>query len=144
MTTLRIERLSDTATTPTYAHPDDAGLDIATDRDVSIRAHEVTMVSTGIAVAVPEGHVGLLAPRSGLAAKLGVTLVNAVGVIDCGYRGEVVVPLTKVTAGAPVPLGAGVRVAQLLVVPVAQVDTEVVDELDATGRGADGFGSTGA
>lgn len=141
---LTVERLSDTATTPTYAHPGDAGMDLACDQEVTVTRGAVTMCPTGIAVAVPEGHVGLLAARSGLATRLGVNLANGVGVIDSGYRGEVMVPLVKVTTGDPVTLAAGCRVAQLLIVPVARVEVTVVDELDSTERGADGFGSTGA
>lgn len=141
---LSVERMSESATIPTYAHSGDAGLDVATDREVTVARGAVTMCPTGIAVAVPEGHVGLLAPRSGLAARMGVNLANGVGVIDSGYRGEVVVPLVKVTDGDPVTLAAGCRVAQLLVVPVSRVEVTVVDELDCTERGSDGFGSTGA
>lgn len=141
---LSVERMSESATIPTYAHSGDAGLDVATDREVTVARGAVTMCPTGIAVAVPEGYVGLLAPRSGLATRMGANLANGVGVIDSGYRGEVVVPLVKVTDGDPVTLAAGCRVAQLLVVPVSRAEVTVVDELDCTERGSDGFGSTGA
>lgn len=128
---------------PQPAHPGDAGLDLRAAGRVLIPPGGRALVPTGIAVAIPEGHVGLVAPRSGLAARFGLGVVNAPGVIDSGYRGEIKVILVNHGAEA-VTLERGDRVAQLLVVAHAAPVFEEVDKLPESVRGAGGFGSTGS
>ena len=101
------------------------------------------MVPTGLAVAIPEGHAGLVLPRSGLASRHGLTMANAPGLIDSGYRGEVVCAVVNLDRSAPVRIARGDRIAQLVVVPVAHIEVVAVEELDPTARGDGGFGSTG-
>lgn len=141
---LPVRRLHPDAVVPVRAHPGDAGLDL-----VAVGTHELPpggrgAVPTGLAVAIPEGHAGLVVPRSGLARRHGVTVANAPGLIDAGYRGELIVLL--VNLGAEVHrIAPGDRVAQLVVVPVSLAAAREVDELPASdGRGEGGFGSTGA
>lgn len=140
---LPVQRLDADLPLPRYARPGDAGLDLCARETVSLKPGERAVVPTGIAVAVPAGHVGLVHPRSGLAARHGVTLVNAPGTIDSGYRGEIRVILINTDLREPVVLERGARIAQLVVQPVATVDVVVVDTLPDTARGAGGFGSTG-
>jgi dUTP diphosphatase len=101
------------------------------------------MVPTGVAVAIPEGHAGLVLPRSGLASRQGLTLANAPGLIDAGYRGEVICSVVNLDRGESVKIARGDRIAQLVIVPVAAVEPEWVDELPPSERGEGGFGSTG-
>jgi dUTP pyrophosphatase len=139
---LRVRRLDPTVPLPSYAHPGDAGLDLTAAADVELAPGARAAVPTGLAVAIPAGWVGLVHPRSGLARRQGVTVANAPGTIDAGYRGEVQVLLVNL-GPQPVSLRRGDRVAQLLLqrVGVARVvETEVLDE---TARGEGGFGSTG-
>ena len=117
-------------------------MDLRCTEEVRLEPGERTMVPTGIAVAIPEGHAGLVAPRSGLAHRLGVGVVNAPGIIDAGYRGEVRVLLVN-HGSEPILLERGERIAQLLVVPVAAVEFVEVEELPPSVRGENGFGSTG-
>lgn len=128
---------------PTYARPGDAGADLRCTRDVTIRPHERVLVGTGVSLALPEGHVGLVTPRSGLAARKGLSIVNAPGVIDSGYRGEVLVCLVNLDPNEPIELAAGDRIAQLLVMPFVTARFEPVEALDETERGMGGYGSTG-
>ncbi|HSK23320.1 MAG TPA: dUTP diphosphatase [Egicoccus sp.] len=139
---LRVRRLRDDAVLPAYAHPGDAGLDIAGVEEVSLAPGERAAVPTGLAVAIPEGWVGLVHPRSGLARRHGVTVANAPGTIDAGYRGEILVLLCNL-GQEPVTLAKGERVAQLLLQRVGRASIDEVDDLDATARGEGGFGSTG-
>lgn len=139
---LRVRRLRDDAVLPAYAHPGDAGLDLAGVAEVSLAPGERAAVPTGLAVAIPEGWVGLVHPRSGLARRHGVTVANAPGTIDAGYRGEVLVLLCNL-GQEPVTLAKGERVAQLLLQRVGRAVVDEVDDLDATARGEGGFGSTG-
>jgi dUTP pyrophosphatase len=139
---LRVRRLRDDAVLPAYAHPGDAGLDLAAVEEVSLAPGERAAVPTGLAVAFPEGWVGLVHPRSGLARRHGVTVANAPGTIDAGYRGEVLVLLCNLGQEA-VTLAKGERVAQLLLQRVGRAVVDEVDDLDATARGEGGFGSTG-
>jgi dUTP pyrophosphatase len=139
---LEVRRLDPDLPLPAYAHPGDAGLDLWAADTTTIRPGERALVPCGIAIAVPDGHVGLVHPRSGLAADHGLTVLNAPGTIDAGYRGEVKVLLVN-HGDAPVEVEHGERIAQLVVLPVATVDVREVDRLDATVRGAGGFGSTG-
>lgn len=141
--TLQIEKLTSDAVAPTYAHEDDAGMDLRASEEATIPARSRALVGTGIAIALPEGHVGLVHPRSGLAAKHGVTVLNAPGTIDAGYRGEVKVILLN-TSDEAFNVAIGDRIAQLVVQKVEHPAVEVVALLDGnTARGAGGFGSTG-
>lgn len=127
---------------PTYAHKGDAGLDLRIKHDVMLEPNQRQLVTTGVAVEIPSGCVGLVFPRSGLASAAGITLSNAVGVIDSGYRGKIRVPLYNIS-DTTVTLDAGTRVCQLVVMPFVPCDLVVVDSLSDTERGTDGFGSTG-
>ena len=127
---------------PTRAHPGDAGLDLYSAEALRLEPGERSLVATGVAVAIPHGHAGLVAPRSGLAVRHGISIVNAPGVIDSGYRGEIKVNLINLGA-EPVDVSRGDRIAQLLVVPIEGAEVVEVDDLDDTARGAGGFGSTG-
>lgn len=140
---LRVVRLDKGLPLPSRAHPGDAGLDLATTNDVTLAPGERALVGTGLAVAVPHGYVGLVHPRSGLAARCGLTVVNAPGTVDAGYRGEVKVCLLNTDAHEPVVLHRGDRIAQLVVQAVELPDVVEVDELDDTERGTGGHGSSG-
>jgi dUTP pyrophosphatase len=128
---------------PAYAHAGDAGADLRSTVDFVLEPFERRVVPTGIAIAVPEGYAAFVHPRSGLSSKHGVTVVNAPGTIDSGYRGEIKVPLINLDAKTPLRIARGDRIAQLVIQAVAQADFEIVDTLDASDRGAGGFGSTG-
>jgi dUTP pyrophosphatase len=143
MSALQVQRLDARAVVPTRAHPGDAGLDLCALDGGSLGPGERTAVATGLAIALPEGHAGLVLPRSGLAAKHGVTLVNTPGLIDQGYRGELRVLLLNTSRDSVFGWGAGDRIAQLVLIAVGTPPTVEVDALDATVRGAGGFGSTG-
>jgi dUTP pyrophosphatase len=136
-------RLRDDAVLPSRAHNGDAGFDLSACEEVTIGVGERAAVGTGIAVEIPEGHAGLVVPRSGLALRHGISMVNAPGVIDAGYRGEVRLLLLNTDDEKPFTVEPGMRVGQLLVVPVADVDVVETDEVTATERGAGGFGSSG-
>lgn len=141
---LPVQRLDPELPLPRYAHEGDAGLDLHARATVTLAAGERAVVPTGIAVAIPDGMVGLVHPRSGLAARHGVTIVNAPGTIDAGYRGEVKVIVANTDGAAPVTLDRGARIAQLVVQRVERVTVVAVEALPGTARGAGGFGSTGA
>lgn len=128
---------------PTYAHPGDAGADLMTRVDVTLQPGERASVPTGVAIALPVGYAAFVHPRSGLAARHGVTTLNAPGTIDCGYRGEIHVNLVNTDRTEPVTLSRGDRVAQLVVQRVEQAAFRVVPELPESVRGAGGHGSTG-
>lgn len=128
---------------PSYAHPGDAGADLHIAEDVTLKPGERAVVRTGIALALPDGYAAFVHPRSGLAAKHGVTIVNAPGTVDAGYRGEIMVILLNSDLCEPVALRRGDRIAQLVVQRVERVAFHEVDELPATARGAGGHGSTG-
>jgi len=136
-------RLRDDAVLPARAHSGDAGLDLSACEEITIGVGERGAVGTGIAVEIPEGHAGLVVPRSGLALRHGISMVNAPGVIDAGYRGEVRLLLLNTDSQSPFTVEPGMRVGQLLVVPVADVDVVETDEVTATERGVGGFGSSG-
>ncbi len=141
---LRIRRLRDDAVVPTRAHAGDAGLDlVAVERAELAPAGGRAIVGTGIAVEVPEGWAGLVCPRSGLAARHGIGVVNGPGVIDAGYRGEVRVVLHNTDPTEAFTVEPGDRIAQLVLTPVLIVDVVEVDELATATRDAAGFGSTG-
>ncbi|WP_372338978.1 dUTP diphosphatase [Actinoplanes sp. RD1] len=128
---------------PAYAHPGDAGADLYAAEGVELAPGERRPVRTGLAVALPEGYVGLVHPRSGLAARLGVTVLNAPGTVDAGYRGEILVMLINHDRANTVKISRGDRIAQLVVQRVERAVFHVVDELPETSRGAGGHGSTG-
>jgi dUTP pyrophosphatase len=140
---LAIRRLDAAATLPSRAHEGDAGLDLYASEAASLRPGARASVGTGIALEVPPGHAALVLPRSGLAAKHGIALVNAPGLIDAGYRGEVRVLLHNTDAAEEFEVNAGDRIAQLLLVPFVTADPVEVEELAASERGAGGFGSSG-
>jgi len=128
---------------PSYAHPGDAGADLFAARDVELAPGARELVPTGIAIALPEGYVGLVHPRSGLANRLGVTVLNAPGTVDAGYRGEIMVNLINHDPEHPAKISRGDRIAQLVVQRVEQADFVRVDELADSVRGTGGHGSTG-
>jgi dUTP pyrophosphatase len=140
---LRVVKLKDNAVVPTRAHPGDAGLDLYSTEIAHLGPGERWSVGTGIALEIPEGHAGLVLPRSGLAREHGIALVNAPGLIDAGYRGEVRVLLLNTDPAETVRIEAGARIAQLVVTPVAIAAPVEVAELSDTARGDGGFGSSG-
>jgi dUTP pyrophosphatase len=140
---LEFRRLDPDAKLPTYARPGDAGLDLSSAVDVTVEPGRRAMIPTGLAVAIPEGHAGLVLPRSGLASKQGLTLANSPGLIDAGYRGEVTCAVVNLDPGEPVTIRRGDRIAQLVVVEVPAMEPVWVDELPASERGPGGFGSSG-
>jgi dUTP pyrophosphatase len=128
---------------PSYAHPGDAGVDLVTTQDIDLAPGARAVVATGIAIALPAGYVAFVHPRSGLAAKHGVTVVNAPGTVDAGYRGEIKVILLNTDAGSAVSFRRGDRIAQLVVQRVEHVMFREVEALPGSVRGEGGFGSTG-
>ena len=139
-----ISLLHPLAQVPTYAHYNDAGADLACVEDVVLAPGERALIPTGIAIAIPDGYVALVHPRSGLAVKHGIGMVNAPGTIDAGYRGEVKVLLINHDQRETVTLPAGTRIAQLVIQQVVTGEFIVQDTLDETSRGTGGFGSTGS
>lgn len=143
MITLPILRLRSEAVLPTRAYAADAGLDLAACERCEVGPGERAIVSTGLAVAIPEGYAGFVQPRSGLAARHGISVVNSPGLVDAGYRGEVLVILLNTDSRETFVVERGMRVAQLVVVPVPEVDVAEVDELPGSERGTRGHGSSG-
>lgn len=144
MPELPIVRLDPDLPLPAYARAGDAGADLVAREGVVLGAGGGrAMVPTGVAVAIPEGYAGLVLPRSGLAARHGVTVVNAPGLVDAGYRGELTVALLNTDPDSDYEVHRGDRIAQLVIVAVAAVQFEVVDELPASERGGGGFGHSG-
>lgn len=139
---LRIRKLDPSISAPAYAHPGDAGLDICSAEEMTLEPGERAMVGTGFAMALPEGYAAFVQPRSGLAARSGISIVNTPGLIDCHYRGEVKVILVNL-GQKPFRVRKGDRIAQMVIQRVENTWIEVVDELDDTVRGEGGFGSTG-
>lgn len=138
-----VQRLDHDLPVPSYAHPGDAGLDLVARVDAILAPGERVAIPTGIALALPAGYVGLVHPRSGLARKYGITVLNAPGTIDAGYRGEVEVLLHNTDPASPFPVRRGDRVAQLVVQRYAQAELIEVATLPGSDRGGAGFGSTG-
>lgn len=138
-----LRRLDESIPVPRYAHPGDAGADLATAEDVTIAPGQRVFVGTGLAIAIPIGWVGLVHPRSGLAARHGLTIVNAPGTVDAGYRGEIKVCLLNTDTHTDVQLRRGDLIAQLVLQRVAQADFVEVAELPSSDRGVGGHGSTG-
>ena len=140
---LPVRRLHLDLPLPAYAHPGDAGADLCAAEDVVLPPGGRATVGTGLAIAVPEGHAAFVHPRSGLAARHGLTVVNAPGTVDAGYRGEVRVVLLNTDRHEPFTVRRGDRIAQLIVQPVTRVRFHDVEELPPSPRGEGGFGSTG-
>jgi dUTP pyrophosphatase len=136
------QRLHPDARLPAAQHPGDAGLDLCAIADVEVAPGERAMVPTGVAVAIPDGHAGLVLPRSGLASRSGLTLSNAPGLIDAGYRGEVTCAVVNLDRETPVRIAKGDRIAQLVVVAIPEVKPTWAEKLSDTSRGLGGFGST--
>ena len=140
---IAIRRLDPDLPLPGYAHVGDAGMDLYAADDVTLEPHQRALVPTGLAIALPDGYVALVHPRSGLAARFGVSIVNAPGTVDAGYRGEITVLLVNLDPRDPVHLRRGDRVAQLLVQQVEKARFVEVQRLPGSARGDGGYGSTG-
>jgi dUTP pyrophosphatase len=140
---LEFARLTDVAVAPSRVHDDDAGYDLRAAESATIPAGARASIGTGVAVAIPDGHAGLVLPRSGLALRHGIALVNAPGLIDAGYRGEVRVLLLNTDPDAPFDVAVGDRIAQLLIVRHEVPELVEVEALGESVRGAGGFGSSG-
>jgi dUTP diphosphatase len=141
---LSFRKLRDDAVVPSRAYDGDAGLDLASCERVLLEPGERATVGTGLAVAVPDGYAGFVQPRSGLASRHGITIVNAPGLVDSGYRGELRIVLLNTDAREAFVVEPGMRIAQLVVVPVASAEPLEVEELPETERGVRGFGSSAA
>lgn len=142
-TPVLVKMLDEGLPPPSYAHPGDAGLDLHSGEDLTIPAGGRAMVRTGVAIALPAGYVGLVHPRSGLAAKHGITVLNAPGTIDAGYRGEIGVVLHNTDTDHSFSVSRGDRIAQLVIQEYVTADLVQVDHLPGSARGEGGFGSTG-
>jgi dUTP pyrophosphatase len=143
MTEVLIHQLEPDLPPPAYAHPGDAGADLVAAEEVTLKPGERALVRTGVCIALPDGYAGFVHPRSGLAARLGVSIVNAPGTVDSGYRGEIKVNLINHDRDQSVRLNRGDRIAQLVVQRVERAVFRVVPELPGSVRGAGGHGSTG-
>jgi dUTP pyrophosphatase len=139
---VKYKRLDKGLPKPRYAHEGDAAFDLCITQDVELEPGESKMVGTGLAVEIPDGYVGIVASRSGIGGKQGISLRNGIGIIDSGYRGEVGLPLHS-TATSKMLVPRGARAAQMLVIKCKQAELVEVDELSDTERGQGGFGSTG-
>jgi len=128
---------------PEYARPGDAGADLRSSEALILEPGQRALVGTGIRIALPEGYAAFVVPRSGLAVKHGISIVNSPGTIDAGYRGEIKVPLINLDPREPFEIAQGDRIAQLIITPVTRAAFRVATELPESERGADGFGSTG-
>ena len=140
---VNIKRLDPTVELPKYAHPTDAGLDLRSNEDCVLKPFERRLVSTGLAIALPDGYAGFVQPRSGLAIKQGLSIVNTPGLIDAHYRGELKVILINLDPTNNIQINKGDRIAQLVILPLLAAEFSDADTLDETDRGAGGFGSTG-
>ena len=144
MIELPIQRLHADAVVPQRAYTGDAGLDLASSERVELGPGERALVGTGLAIAIPEGYAGFVQPRSGLAARHGLTVVNSPGLVDSGYRGELRVVLLNTDRTEPFVVEPGMRIAQLVVLPIPELELVEVDELPSSERGVRGFGSSAA
>ena len=142
MIELPIQRLRPDAVVPARAYNGDAGLDLSSCERVDLAPGERALVPTGLAVAIPEGYAGFVQPRSGLAAKHGISIVNTPGLVDSGYRGELLVNLVNTDKSASFVVEAGMRIAQLVIIPIPELELVEVDELPESERGVRGFGSS--
>lgn len=141
--TVPVKKLDETLEMPAYAYVGDAGLDLRAAEDAVLQPFERKLVSCGIAMAIPKGYAGFVLPRSGLAAKHGISIVNAPGLIDSSYRGEIKAILVNLDANESFEIKHGDRIAQLVIMETPPVALDEVDELSETDRGAGGFGSSG-
>jgi dUTP pyrophosphatase len=139
---LRVQRLRPEAVVPARAYSGDAGLDLSSCDRVELAPGERALVPTGIAVAIPEGYAGFVQPRSGLAAKHGISIVNTPGLVDSGYRGELLVNLVNSDPRQSFTVEPGMRIAQLVIIPIPELELVEVDELPESERGVRGFGSS--
>ncbi|MDO9108716.1 MAG: dUTP diphosphatase [Coriobacteriia bacterium] len=140
---LQIKRLDTGLALPAYAHVGDAGMDLFSAEDVTLQPFQRALIATGVAVAIPLGYAGFVQPRSGLAVRQGLSLVNTPGLIDSHYRGEIKVIAINLDASTPIEIKRGDKIAQFVIQPVAYADLVEVANLDSTVRGEGGFGSTG-
>lgn len=140
---LPIKKLDPSVELPSYAYQGDAGLDLRANEDATLAPHERRLVSTGLAIAIPEGYAGFVQPRSGLALKVGLSMANTPGLIDAHYRGELKVICVNLDDSEAIQITRGERIAQLVIQKVPEVTLVEVDELDSTDRGDGGFGSSG-
>lgn len=140
---MQVLRLDPELPLPSYSHDGDAGLDLRAAIDVTLKPGERTAIPTGIAIAIPEGYAGFVHPRSGLALREGLGMPNSPGLIDSGYRGELMVVTMNHDRDEPIHVQRGDRIAQLVIVPVAKASFEEVEELPSSNRGSGGHGSTG-
>lgn len=140
---IQVKRLDSELPLPKRAHPEDAGADLYSAQDLILQPGERALVRTGVAIALPIGTVGLIHPRSGMAAKHGLSIVNTPGTIDAGYRGELMVCLLNTDLTEAIEITRGMRIAQLVIQRVELAQFEEVDQLDETERGSGGYGSTG-
>lgn len=142
MIELAVRRLRPDAQLPARAYAHDAGFDLSACERVELGPGERALVPTGLAVAIPDGHAGYVQPRSGLASRHGISIVNTPGLVDAGYRGELLVNLVNTDPDEPFVVEAGMRIAQLVILRVPEVEVVEVDELPGSERGAKGFGSS--
>ena len=142
--TLPIVRLDPSIELPSYAYAGDAGLDLRSSEDVVLRPFERRLISTGLAIAIPDGYAGFVQPRSGLAFKRGLSMANTPGLVDAHYRGELKVCAINLDPAEDIVISKGERIAQLVIQRVPTVSLKELDELDQTNRGAAGFGSSGS
>ncbi|MGV8969533.1 MAG: dUTP diphosphatase [Microbacteriaceae bacterium] len=138
-----VDVLITSSTVPQYSHPGDAGADLLSTEAIELAPGARATVGTGVAVALPDGYVAFVVPRSGLAAKHGITVVNSPGTVDAGYRGEIQVTLLNTDSSVAYSVAIGDRIAQLIVMPVSRARFVQVQSLPGSHRGASGFGSTG-
>ena len=141
--TVNIKRLDPTVELPKYAHPTDAGLDLRANEDCTLKPFERRLVSTGLAIALPDGYAGFVQPRSGLAIKQGLSIVNTPGLIDAHYRGELKVILINLDPTNNIQINKGDRIAQLVIIATPSITLHNTYELPESSRGAQGFGSSG-
>ncbi len=140
---LPVKRLDPTIELPSYAYAGDAGLDLRSSEDVTLEPFERRLISTGLAIAIPEGYAGFVQPRSGMALKHGLSMANTPGLIDSHYRGELKVIAINLDPREPISIKRGDRIAQLVIQQVPVISLVEVEELDETDRGTGGFGSSG-
>lgn len=141
--TVELKLLDEGLETPSYSHSGDAGADLRSTVDCELMPGERRLVPTGVCMSLPFGYVGLIHPRSGLATKHGITIVNAPGTVDAGYRGEIAVTLLNTDVSETFRISRGDRIAQLIIQKVETAEFRIVDELSPSARGSGGFGSTG-
>lgn len=141
--TEKVEVLISADQIPVYAHPGDAGADLVSAIDLTLEPGERALIPTGISIALPDGYAAFIVPRSGLAAKHGITVVNSPGTVDAGYRGEIKVTLLNTDGREPFVINRGDRIAQMIIMPVTRAEFIPVNKLPGSHRGERGFGSTG-